>query len=172
MSISLIGYRGSGKTSVARPLAARLGWNWADADEVLERQAGMTIREIFAAEGEPGFRRREREIIEELLARPDLVLAAGGGAILNADTRRDLRAAGPVVWLRAPAKTLEGRIAGDATTAARRPNLAGGGLSEIEELLSRRAPLYQECASLTIDTDGLTVDQIVDQILTFLRPLP
>lgn len=166
MIITLIGYRGSGKSTVAAPLAARLGWSWIDADAVIEERAGCTIREIFQAEGEPGFRRREREVISELLGKEQLVLAAGGGAILNAETRSDMRNAGPVVWLRAAVATLAARIAGDATTAERRPNLAAGGIREIEELLAAREPLYRECATLIVETDGLTADEIVTRILT------
>ncbi|HEY2253705.1 MAG TPA: shikimate kinase, partial [Planctomycetaceae bacterium] len=82
MVITLIGYRGSGKTTVAQSLAARLGWSWIDADAVIEDAAGCTIKEIFAAEGESGFRDRERRALAELLTRDKLVLAAGGGAIL------------------------------------------------------------------------------------------
>src|SRR5262249_52480143 len=92
MVITLVGYRGSGKTTVAPALADRLGWEWADADAILEQAAGASIREIFAAEGEAGFRRRERETLIGLFARDRLVLAAGGGAVLDSDTRRDLKA--------------------------------------------------------------------------------
>lgn len=169
MIVSLIGYRGSGKTTVAAPLAARLGWSWADADVLIEETAGCSIREIFANEGEPGFRRRERSALVELLARDKLVLAAGGGAILNDDTRRELRAAGPVVWLRANLETLAARIAGDPTTAGRRPNLAGGGTDEIARLLVAREPLYRECASLVVDTDALSTDAIVETIFRQLK---
>ena len=92
MLVSLIGYRGTGKSSVAPRLAARLGWTWIDADTELEHRAGCSIKQVFAAEGEAGFRQRERDVLQELLQRDKLVLAAGGGAILNADTRRELRA--------------------------------------------------------------------------------
>lgn len=164
MVITLIGYRGSGKSSVAPALAGRLGWDWADADTVLEQAAGASIREIFAAEGEAGFRQRERETLVALLARDRLILAAGGGAVLDPHTRRDLMQAGPVVWLRAAVETLAARIGGDPTTAARRPNLAGGGTEEIATLLRVREPLYRECASLIADTDGLSVGEIVERL--------
>lgn len=167
--LTLIGYRGSGKSTVAAPLAERLGWDWVDADTVIEQEAGCTIRDIFAAEGEAGFRRRERQAISSLLKRERLVLAAGGGAILDPETRHDLRAAGPVVWLRADVQTLAGRIAGDSTTATRRPQLAGGGTQEIANLLAAREPLYRECATQIVDTDNLTVDEIVERVY---RELP
>jgi shikimate kinase len=171
MVITLIGYRGSGKTTVARALAGRLGWNWVDADTVIEQAAGQSIREIFAAEGEPGFRRREREALAGLLAGDRQVLAAGGGAVLNADTRRQMQAAGPVVWLQASVPVLAARIAADPSTAARRPNLAGGGTEEIARLLAEREPLYRECAAHTVETDGLSVAEIVEQIVAS-APLP
>jgi shikimate kinase len=166
MVISLIGYRGSGKSSVAPLLASRLGWEWFDADSLIEKAAGCTIREIFTNHGEPHFRELERQVMAELLGRQQIVIAAGGGAILNADTRRLLSTAGPVVWLRASIATLEGRINQDVTTAARRPALTNRiGAQEIEELLAQREPLYRQCASLTIDTDGQGASRIADQIL-------
>ena len=107
MILTLIGTRGTGKSTVAPLLAERLGWDWIDADVELERRAGRSIREIFASDGEPVFRALERQNLLELLQRDRLVLAAGGGAILNADTRRDFRAAGPVVWLQATPRAVE-----------------------------------------------------------------
>lgn len=172
MIISLIGYRGSGKSRLGEHLAAQLGWPFVDADVYLEQQAGRAIRAIFESEGEPGFRRRERDTLVELLDRPQLVLAAGGGAILNAETRRDLSAAGPVIWLQAPAEVLYNRMTADPTTGERRPNLLGGGLEEVEALLARREPLYRETASLAIDTAGRTVEELVHEILSRLNLAP
>lgn len=172
MPITLIGYRGSGKTSVAAPLAARLGWEWIDADTEIETRAGMSIREIFEREGEPGFRRRERAVMHELLARDELVIAAGGGVMLDPATRAEMRAAGPVIWLRAPVELLEQRIAGDPSTSARRPNLtSSGGRKEIDRLLAEREPLYRECASAIIDTENRTIEEIVDLILDHIDPV-
>lgn len=166
MVITLIGYRGSGKSTVARPLAERLGWSWIDADTVIEQVAGRTIKEIFAAEGEPGFRERERQVMAELLGRTELVIAAGGGAILNAATRKLVKQAGPAVWLQASLQTLQARIEGDVTTAARRPNLTNqGGLAEIAAVLAIREPLYRECASLIVDTDTASIPDIVEEVV-------
>lgn len=171
MVITLIGYRGSGKSTVAQPLAARLGWPMVDADAEIERAAGKSIREIFASGGEPQFRDIERRVISELLQRDRLVLSAGGGAILDADTRRHMRAAGPVVWLRASVDTLLRRIAADQATAERRPNLtAAGGRREIEELLARREPLYREAATIVIETDDLPAAEIVERIWQAIGP--
>src|SRR5581483_8052208 len=85
--IALIGYRGSGKSTVAQELAARLGWTWLDADTVLEERAGCTIHEMFLREGESAFREREAALLVELCALPRLVLATGGGVILREDNR-------------------------------------------------------------------------------------
>jgi shikimate kinase len=168
MVVTLIGYRGTGKTSVAGPLASRLGFESVDADAEIERRAGRTIREIFAAEGEAGFRARERDVMAEYLAQDRLVVAAGGGAVLDADTRARIRAAGPAVWLRATVETIERQVAADATTRDRRPNLTTGGRREIEELLALREPIYRQCATLTVDIDGRPIDALVEEILTGL----
>src|SRR5262249_35187521 len=103
--IFLIGYRGSGKTTVARMLAQRLGWTWLDADEELERRAGRTIRTIFAEEGESGFRDREATLLEELAGRRECVVATGGGVVLRETNRQRLRTTGVIVWLTADAAT-------------------------------------------------------------------
>ena len=165
MVITLIGYRGTGKSKLAGPLAVRLGWDWIDADVELERRAGRSIQEIFATDGEPEFRRLERDLLAELLQRDRLVVAAGGGAILNEATRADMRRAGPVVWLQASAATIERRLATDPTTGQRRPNLTStGGRTEIEWLLATREPLYRECATIVLDTENASTAELVDVI--------
>ena len=147
-------------------LARRLKWDWIDTDNEVERRAGRSIKEIFASEGEPAFRQLERETIVDLVQRDGLVLSTGGGAIQNSETRRDLRAAGPVVWLSASVQTIATRILQDVSTTARRPNLtAQGGMAEIREVLSRREPLYRECATIVIDTEGLKLTEVVNLIL-------
>jgi len=166
MVITLIGYRGTGKSSIAPRLAERLQFDWIDADVELERRAGRSIREIFATDGEAEFRRLERAVLVDLLQHDRLVLAAGGGAVLNAETRRDFRAAGPVVWLQADVATIAARIAADASSAARRPNLTSAGtVAEIENVLREREPLYREPATMVINTTGKAVEAIVDEIL-------
>lgn len=163
--LSLIGYRGTGKSTVGKRLARRLHWDWVDADNEIERRAGRTIKDIFATDGEPLFRQMERDVIAELLQREHLVLSTGGGAILNAETRNDLRAAGSVFWLVASVDTIASRILQDATTSSRRPNLTTGGIQEIREVLAKREPLYAECAHVTVNTEGLRLAEIVDKIV-------
>src|SRR5262249_22264322 len=106
----LIGYRCTGKTTVARLLAERLGWDWLDADELLEPRHGGTIRQIFAEEGEAGFRDKEAALLTELCRCRQTVIATGGGVILRAENRQRLREAGLACWLTADAATLWQRL--------------------------------------------------------------
>ena len=164
--LSLIGYRGTGKSTVGMRLARRLKWDWLDTDNEVERRAGRTIKEIFAKDGEAAFRQLERDVVADLVTRDRLVLSTGGGAILNADSRRDLRAAGPVVWLMASVQTIGSRILQDASTVSRRPNLtATGGITEIREILTFREPLYRECSTIIVNTEGLKLTEVVSKIM-------
>jgi shikimate kinase len=170
--IFLIGYRGAGKTTIARLLAGRLGWSWIDADAMLEGRQGRSIRRIFAEEGEPGFREREAALLEELCGLQRHVVATGGGVILRAENQERLRSAGRVIWLTADAPTLWRRLQADATTDERRPDLTVGGLAEIEELLRVREPLYRACAHAIVDTAGRTPEQITEDILIQMSVVP
>lgn len=161
----LIGYRGSGKTTVGRLVADRLGWPFLDADAVLEDRYGRTIRDIFAAEGEAGFRDKETAVLADLCTRTDTVIATGGGIVLREENRRLLKQHGFVVWLAADPTTLLARIQADPTTAERRPALAGGGLAEIEQLLAVREPLYRACADVVVPVGALSPEQAADAIL-------
>jgi shikimate kinase len=163
----LIGARGTGKSSVARLLAGLLGCAWCDADTLLEERAHKTIRQIFADEGEAGFRDREAAILGELAGCRDLVVATGGGVVLRAENRTSLQR-GTVIWLRGAPAVLWRRMQADATTAERRPNLAQGGLAEMEAVLEARTPLYAACANYAVDTDELTPDAIGQCIIAWL----
>jgi shikimate kinase len=166
--IFLIGYRGSGKSQVAKLLAERLGWQWLDADELLVARACRSIKEIFAAEGETGFRNREAALLAELCGLERHVIATGGGVILRLENRERLKQ-GFVVWLTAEPATLWRRVTGDAATAAQRPDLAGGGLREVEELLAIRLPLYRAAADAIVDTENRTPDMAAEHIQALLR---
>lgn len=173
MTLTLIGYRATGKTTLARLLAERLGWDWIDADVEIERRARKTIANIFAEDGEQAFRDLEAQVIAELCGRPQLVLAAGGGAVLRAESRNAMREAGSVVWLKAFPETIHARMSGDATTSDRRPNLTSqGGLAEIVDLLKRREAIYQEASEFGLDTDGKSPEQLADEILNRLGMRP
>lgn len=172
MILTLIGYRGTGKSTVAAALGRRLICPTVDVDVDIEAAAGKSIQRIFSDDGESTFRAIERQTMQRLLAgNAPLIIAAGGGAILNEATRRDMRAAGPVVWLTASVDTILARIGGDVTTAERRPNLtADGGRAEVDRLLAVREPLYRECADFIVDTEGRSVAEIVEEIVAGLGP--
>jgi shikimate kinase len=167
-NLFLIGYRATGKSTVGALLATELGWTFVDADVVLEARAGMSIREIFQAEGEAGFRRRESALLEELCRGWRQVVATGGGIVLAASNRTLLLQSGRCVWLDADAATIESRMATDPVTAGRRPNLTVGGRDEIESLLAKRQPLYELCASTRIAVAGRTPEQVARAILEWL----
>ncbi|MBA4187028.1 MAG: shikimate kinase [Planctomycetaceae bacterium] len=164
--IILIGYRGSGKTTVGRLLAQKLGWEFADADDHLEGVAGKSIAEIFKAEGETGFRNRESAALADLCQRSRLVIATGGGAILRPANRDLLRSAGVVAWLATNPETSWKRLQGDPTTASRRPNLTpAGGFEEVQNLIAARTPLYRELAHFCADTDAQSPEEVAAAIL-------
>ncbi len=167
----LIGARGSGKTAVAHALAERLHSAVCDADVILEQRVGKTIRQIFAEEGEAGFRDRESAILREIADWHDYIVATGGGVILRPENR-DLLRRGHVVWLHAAPAMLWQRMQADASTAERRPNLAQGGLAEVEAMLRARTALYEACADVRINTDHDSPEQIAERIIAWLGVNP
>jgi shikimate kinase len=163
--VFLIGYRGTGKSTVARKLAERLGYDAVDADAEIERRAGKSIAAIFAEEGEAAFRDLESRVVAELSSLRRTVVALGGGAVLRDANRDAICAAGPVVWLTATVEAIIGRLESDPTTASRRPNLTrSGGREEVDAVLSERTPIYRQCATIVVDTDGKTSAQVADEI--------
>ena len=170
MPITLIGYRATGKTTLARMLAERLGWDWIDADVEIERRAGKTIAEIFAEDGESVFRDLEADVTQELCEQEKLVLAAGGGAPLRPESRRAMRHCGKVVWLQARPETVLARMTGDVTTAQRRPELTNkSALDEIVHLMDERESIYRETAHIEVDTESKTPRQLTDEIIQRLE---
>ena len=161
----LIGYRGSGKTTVGKIVANRLGWAFVDADADLEERHGRTIRDIFTTEGELGFRDKEAAVLADLCARTNTVIATGGGIVLREANRQLLKRHGSVAWLTADPAVLLERIQADPTTAERRPNMASGGLAEIEQLLAVREPLYRACTDVVVPVGALSPEQAADAIL-------
>lgn len=163
----LIGYRGTGKTTLGRLLGRRLNLAVVDSDPEIERKTGKSIAAIFAEDGEAVFRDLEAETIAEILDRDEpLVLSTGGGAILRPETRQRLQEKGHVVWLTASAETISDRIRDDGASATTRPSLTGlPPLEEIVHLLETREPLYAKTAHQVVDTDVLALEEVVDLIL-------
>lgn len=172
MNLYLIGYRGSGKSTVAPILAELLGWAVVDSDDEIETLVGQTIAEIFAAEGEKGFRRWEASVIEGLAMLRNNVVSLGGGAVLDERSRSRLRQTGKSVWLSVSAKTSLARMAGDSESASHRPNLTQtGGIEEIEQMLEVRTPIYQSCADLVIQADEKSPEQVAAAIFDHFEPM-
>jgi shikimate kinase len=170
MLLTLIGYRATGKTTLANLLAERLHWDWADADAEIERRSGQSIERIFADQGEPAFRDVEVAVIADLCRRERLVLAAGGGAPLRPENRRAIRAAGKIVWLCARPETILARMTADPATFSQRPSLTcRPPLDEIRHLLEIRTPVYQELADLVLDTEGKPPADLAAEIIGYLQ---
>ena len=167
MSVFLVGYRGSGKTTIGRRLADRLWLSFADSDERVIKQAGKTIREIFDQHGEAAFRDLEAKIVRDLAKLSDHVIALGGGALLRDDTRELLRTEGhSIVYLRCEPEELHRRIQADPQTAAMRPHLSPlhGSVDEIKNLLVEREPLYRACMTAELDVTNLTPEEAVTRL--------
>ena len=166
--ITLIGMMGSGKTLVGRYLALRLGWTFIDLDEQIVKDAGRSIADIFATDGEPAFRALELKTLTEVITSSDsrTVLSLGGGTILQSECARLVKEHSLCVRLTASASTLYDRLKADR----KRPLLRGTEPLEdkIARLLAERDPAYTAAADLSIPTDGRPVDDIIDELLSQL----
>ena len=165
-SLFLTGPMGAGKSTIGRQLARQLGMPFYDSDHEIESRTGVDIPLIFELEGEAGFRKREAAIIDELTALPDIVLATGGGAILDPQNREHLKSRGRVVYLHATVNQQLRRTRKDRN----RPLLQTENPREkLEDLFAIRDPLYRETAGLIIETDGMRVRDVVKKIMQRLR---
>jgi shikimate kinase len=173
MSVFLIGYRGSGKSSVGQHVARRLQWDFADTDTIITNATELTIREIFEQDGEEHFRLLETTAIKDVCKWDDTVIALGGGAITREVNRQLIADSGfPVIYLHADAKTLHDRIHSDPQTQATRPALTklGGAVEEVAEVLSQRLPLYRSICTHEVDVTHLSVKQVADRIIELIQP--
>ncbi|MBB5193171.1 shikimate kinase [Silvimonas terrae] len=162
----LVGLMGAGKTTVGRALARATGKTFYDSDHEIEARTGVRIPTIFELEGETGFRGREHDVIAELVAMKDIVLATGGGAVLNPENRANLRRGGFVIYLRASVDDLYLRTAHDKN----RPLLQTANPKQrLAELFEARDPLYREVADLVVDTSRQTVQHLTHQLLQQLE---
>lgn len=160
-NIVLVGFMGAGKTTVGKALAERLQRDFVDMDVELEARAGKPIPGIFAEDGEPAFRRMERDLVVELSRRSNQVIAAGGGIVLDPDNIRDFSATGCVVCLKATPAEILRRVAG----SSHRPLLAQGDKrGRIRKLLRARQPLY-DAIPCQVDTTGKTINEVVAEVV-------
>jgi shikimate kinase len=163
--IFLVGPMGAGKTSIGKRLARALRLRFVDCDHEIEQRTGATIPLIFEIEGEAGFRSREKRVVEEVTREDGVVVATGGGAVLDPENRAWLRERGFVVYLHAPLEHLLARTRGDSN----RPLLqTGDRVKRMQEILQQREPLYREVADLIVDTGTLTLSAVVQNIRSAL----
>jgi shikimate kinase len=167
MNIYLIGYRCTGKSSVGKLLASNLGMKFTDTDAELVTRCGRSISEFVGTSGWDEFRKVEKNIIRELSAMNNQVVATGGGAALDPDNSENMKKTGIVVWLRAKPSTIRERILKDKGTKDFRPSLTGKGtIEEIEEVLSARSSFYEKAMDFYIDTDDMDVNDVCRIIIT------
>jgi len=165
-SFFLVGPMGAGKSTIGRQLARVLNIQFIDSDREIEARTGVDIPLIFELEGESGFRKREQEVIDELSTRSGIVLATGGGAVLDPLNRRNLSSRGNVVYLQTSVNQQLQRTARDRN----RPLLqTDNPRKKLEQLLAERDPLYREIADIVIETDGCKVRDVVQKISRFVE---
>lgn len=165
-NLFLVGLMGAGKSTIGRQLAKSLGRAFVDSDHEIEARTGASIPLIFDVEGEAGFRQREKKVIDDLTGRESIVLATGGGVVLDAENRAHLKARGLVVYLYATVEQLLARTAKDRN----RPLLqTADPRGRFEELMTVRDPLYREVADLVVDTGRRTVRGAEREILAKIR---
>jgi shikimate kinase len=165
-NLFLTGPMGAGKSTIGRQLSKQLRMVFYDSDREIENRTGVDIPLIFELEGEQGFRKRERLVIDELTSLPNIVLATGGGAILDGDNRKHLAERGLVIYLHASVNQQLARTKHDRN----RPLLqTDDPRQRLDDLMRLRDPLYREIADLVIDTDGKRVMAVVNQIIRKLK---
>jgi len=166
----LVGYRGSGKTTVGRILADRLSLPFVDTDEEVEQRTGRTIPELFESLGESGFRELETSAIRSVSVRESSVISLGGGAILRPENREILKGTGFTVWLQATAEQLAARLTQDEAQGKRRPSLTSlGTLGEIATVLKQREPLYRESSDLILQSANSSAIELASQIADWFQ---
>lgn len=165
----LVGYRGSGKSSVGRQIGEILGLSNIDSDDWIEKEAGKSIREIFTEFGEQYFRDLEAKAIEQIVQLPiAAIVSLGGGVVLRESNRRLIAVHGRTVWLKASANLIAERLANDLSTAERRPALTQlTNFDEIVSLLEVREPLYQSVANFIVTTDHRSVYDIAAEVASW-----
>ena len=167
MNIVLIGFRGTGKSTVGRLLANLLERDFIDSDKYIESSTGKTIKRIFKEDGEEAFRKIEADTIAELSKEDNKVISAGGGVVLKEDNVNKLKDNGFLVLLEATPEIIHNRIAKDGKTAQQRPSLTDKKpLDEIKHLIEQREHAYKNAADYTINTSFASCEDIVNEIIT------
>ena len=171
MNIFLIGYRASGKSSVGKLLAEKLGMSFIDTDDLVEERAEKTIGKIFEAQGEGHFRNLESEAVNSVCKMKSCVVALGGGAVLKKENLEKIKNSATVILLKAsPGKIVERLEKQKEKTLKQRPTLTGKDvLEEVEEVLIQRADIYSKAADYSIETDSLSPEEVAGKAIEFLK---
>jgi shikimate kinase len=166
MNIVLIGYRCSGKTAVGKTLAIELGREFLDTDALIEENAGRSIETMISTKGWDRFRETENRLVEEVSRRNNLVIATGGGIVMDEENVKNLKQNGWVVWLKGKPEVLRERMAKEQGTGRYRPSLTGADpMEEIKEVLSVRKPFYERAGDLVVDTSSLSIGEAAALII-------
>jgi shikimate kinase len=169
----LIGYRASGKSTVAPLLSSRLGFGCIDTDRLIEAELSEPIATFFARQGESAFRQIESRIVVDVSQESGQVVSLGGGAVLARANQEAIRSTGKVVWLQCPPTILAQRLMKDQTQGALRPSLTGLGVTqEIELVLKQREGVYRELADFVVDAGPKSPEQIATEIVAWWQSLP
>jgi shikimate kinase len=166
MNIVLIGYRCCGKSSVGRYIAERTGREYVDTDELIEKKAGSTIEEIISDSGWNYFREIEKGVVKEISAGDNLVIATGGGIVMNKENIFNLKRNGFVVWLKGDVEVIRARMNRDEENGDIRPSLTGeNAVDEIKDVLDIRGPLYKKAGDMTVDTSHISIPEVAELII-------
>ncbi len=172
MNIVLIGFRGTGKSTIGKLLANHLKRDFIDTDEYIVNCTGKTIKDIFLEQGEAGFRNIEENAITHISKMDNQIIATGGGVILNSNNVRNLKSNGTLVLLEASPEIIHTRLSHDEKSIDQRPSLTGReALEEITHLMDIRQTLYDNAADQTINTSHKSREEIVDEIILFIEEL-
>ena len=172
MNLYLIGYRCTGKSSVGRLLAEAMDWTFVDMDQELVSEAGIPIEEIVDSRGWKYFRDQESKLLQQLSRATEQVISTGGGVVTVPENITIMHGSGKVVWLHASPGTIAARMEADKSIADQRPPLHGDdSVVEIEEVLAERLPLYDEAMHLQVETDDLSVQEVSESIIRWLKTL-
>jgi len=169
MNIVLIGYRCCGKTEVGKILARELQRGFLDTDSLIERNTGCSIEMIISRHGWDHFREIEKRLVEEISAGDNLVIATGGGVVMDKENVKNLKENGWIVWLKGKSEVLKTRMDNEQKSNKIRPSLTGADpLEEIKQVVEARTPLYEQAANLVVDTTTLSLMEVASTIIKAL----
>jgi shikimate kinase len=168
VNIIVIGYRGTGKSTVGRKIAESLQISFYDTDELIKKQTGKTIKEIVEEKGWESFREEEKEVIRELSSVRESVIATGGGAVMDEENLNILKKKGVFIWLTADIRTIIERMEKDKVSDEQRPSLSKGDLyRETANMLEMRIPVYRQLADFVVNTSKKNINEVVDEVYLF-----